>query len=138
MTFRTEPAYDKSARANRQVDVNPSSQHAVYSEPIVDEANEAAATYRKMFSMQGYSNASIQWNISGGVTMTVWTTNDPSADESADTGWEDSTTEITGNASEVDNTGIALIPTLRVRAVMIKRITSDASNASDVLVSKGN
>ena len=106
-------------------------------EHLVDGSNEVAATYRSEVDMKGRKSGSLQWNNSGGVTMTVWATNDASADTTADTGWEDITTSITGNGSEVDNSGIAFLDTnLIADRIMIKRVLSDATNASDIFFNK--
>ena len=132
-----EGSYSSSSNALRVEEIDPLNLHYV-NEHVVDESNEAAATYRTIIPFETYKSGSIQWNISGGVTMTIWATNDDTADATADTGWEDITTEVTGNASEADNTGIAFLDTnISVSRLMIKRVTSDSSNASDVFVFKG-
>ena len=113
--------------------------HNIAGEHLVDEVNESVGTYRSLIDMSNYKNGSIQWALSGGVTMTIWATNSETADSTADTEWENVTTSITGNASEVDNSGIAFLDTnIRCLKLMVKRVTSDTSNASDVWISRGN
>ncbi len=132
-----EKGYSSAMDANQSVELAPISE-AYIKEVLVEETNESADTYRASFSMSGSKSASLQWDISGGVTLTVWATNNDDADTSADTDWEDITTQVTGNASEVDNSGIAFIDTnMMIDRIMIKRVTSDATNASDVIIKKG-
>lgn len=131
--------YTIATDSNRVEEIDPITQHYVGPEHLVDETNLAAGSYRYEFSMDGYKHASIQWNNSGGVTMTIWAANDTSADTSSDSGWEDVTTEVTGNASEADNNGIAFIDTnMCVGKFMIRMITSDSSNSLDVWIKRGN
>lgn len=127
---------DYSTNSQIVSELNPDYSRYTAVEHIVDEANEAAATYRAAFNLEGYQSFSLQWNISGGVTMTVWGSNDPDADTTADTSWEDITTEVTGNASEVDNSGIVSKDQIHYANIMIKRVAADASNASDVFIRK--
>lgn len=132
-------AYSSSANANRVEEIDPTTLHNVGPDHIVDELNQAAGTYRTIFSMENYKNASIHYDVSGGVTLTAWATNDDSADDSADTGWIDVSTAILGASSIVDDSGIAFLDTnIRVSRIMLKHVTSDTSNVSDVFVYKGN
>ncbi len=106
---------------------------------IVSVTNVASGTYRVAVDHQNYNDGSLQWNISGGVTLTFWASNDEDADATADTGWEDITVRVTGNTSEVDNSGIAFLDTkFRANQIMVKYVTSDSSNAVDVWYNKGN
>jgi len=128
--------YDKVPQAIRSWNTQPNWAHKT-TLPLIDESNEAAGTYRKMFSWQTYKNGSFQWSLSGGVTMTVWGSNNPAADDSSDTGWEDITTFLTGNPTEVDNSGMVFLDSnIACDKLMVKRVTSDNTNASDVFLHK--
>ena len=128
----------QASNSVRVEEIDPVDLHYI-NDHVVDEANEAAGTYRTEVSMAGYRNGSIQWELSGGVTMTLFVSNDPDADTSSDAGWEDVTSSITGSASQVDNSGFSLIPDVfRALKIMVKRVTSDSTNASDVFIMRGN
>jgi hypothetical protein len=100
---------------------------------FVDESNQAAATYRKLYSRKAFLHGSIQWNISGGVTLKIYASNDETADTSSLVGWADVTKEFTGSLTQVDNDGIALLDTgLAFSQIMVEWVCSDASNATDV------
>ncbi len=106
---------------------NPVTLQNSYEQHVVDEANEAAGTYRYIWDTEHRKSGSFQWANSGGVTMTIWSTGDSTADDTADTGWEDITTSITGNASEVDNTGFVFLPAeYRTKRLMFKYVLSDS------------
>jgi len=134
-----EAAYNPTTGANRVEEIDPTTLHNAGPDHLVDELNQAASTYRNIFSMEDYKNASIHYNVSGGVTLTAWSANDDSADDSADTGWIDVSTTILGGASIVDSSGMAFLDTnIRVSRIMLKHITSDTSNATDIFIYKGN
>jgi len=100
---------------------------------FVDESNQAAATYLKLWSRKTFLHGSIQWKISGGVTLKIYASNDETADTSSMNGWQDVTTQITGAATQVDNTGIAFLDTnMAFSKIMVEWVCSDATNAVDV------
>lgn len=138
MAYLGQPSHDKSAKADRGINVNPDSTHNSYSDPVVDATNDDTTTIRKVVSLENYKDLSITWILSGGVIMTFWVSDDPDADDSADTGWQDVTNDFTGSATQEDSSGSALVATVRAPKLMVKYITSDASNATNVWVSKGN
>ena len=111
--------------------------HYTSIEHIIDEANVAAATYRKEFTATGYRDFSFHLNGSGGVTFTIWATNDDTTDETSDTGWIDISSSILGSVSLVDDSGIYFIDTQQMPLkYMIKYVASDATNAVDAWIRK--
>jgi len=116
---------------------NPEWAHYTSIEHIIDEANVSAATYRKEFTADGYRNFSFHLNVSGGITTTIWATNDDTTDETADTGWIDVSSSILGSASLVDSSGIYFVDTdMMPLKWMIKYVASDATNAVDAWIRK--
>lgn len=125
-------AYDLDLDVNKDVVQNPEWAHYTSTEHVVDETNVAADTYRIVVNQEGYRNACLQLNGSGGVTFTVWASLDDTADDSADTGWIDISTSILGAASLVDDSGIYFVDTtLMPDRYMFKYVTSDTTNSVD-------
>jgi len=102
---------------------------------FISETNKAAGIYRVEFYSSNFNYRSIHVKCSGGVTVTIWTTNNADADTSSDTGWVDKSADIIDAASLVDDEDIFFIdsPT-RPLKWMIKYVTSDATNAIDVWI----
>jgi len=122
----------------RVEEIDPITTHNV-NDQIIDESNHAATTERTIIDHENYKNGSLEWTNSGGVTLTIFGCNNDSADASADTGWTDLTTEITGVASQVDNSDLVFLDSnIRISRLMIKLVYSDTSNAADVWYYKGN
>lgn len=108
-------------------------------ETLIDSTNVAAATNyypsASGVSMDGFSSISIQGMTSGGVTTTIEATND----DAASPDWVDITksfidmiTAVAGGASFVDVNfllSLANKDVLNVKAIRIKSVTSDATNA---------
>jgi hypothetical protein len=103
-------------------------------ESLVSETNiTAAGTYRVEIDMDGYDNATIDVICSGGVSVDIFGTDNPDADDTADTGWVSlSATTITDTTD-----GWVLTGQEAWRKLMIKYVTSDTSNAIDVDVNLG-
>ncbi len=128
-----QKAYDSSTDQNKVSVGNADYAHTTSVEHLVDETNEAAASYRKVIQADTYKHMCIHLKGSGGVTFTVWASNDDTADDSADTGWVDVSTTVLGAASLVDSEGIYFIDTAMMpERYMIKHVTSDSSNATDI------
>ena len=118
--------------------LNPDYNHFTGVEHIIDEAKVDADTYRVIIHFDSYKNASLHLKGSGGVTFTIWGSNDSTADSSADTGWVDLSTKIMGSSSLVDSEDLYFIDSsFVVDRLMIKYVTSDSSNAVDAWVMKG-
>lgn len=131
-------AYDTASQSDRGNEVAPLNQQFI-NETLINTTNVAAATnyYPSTagVAMDGYKTLSIQGVTSGGVTTTVEATND----DAASPAWVDVTlafnnlmTGATSAATQVD-TSFLLSPTLgnvlNVKALRIKSVTSDATNA---------
>lgn len=127
-------AYDAVATADRvSPTVDPSDRYE--EAELVDTTNVAAATNYYPSSagltMGGYDSIAIQGVISGGVTATIEAT----LDDASSPDWADITKAgldlISGaalNASFVDTNFVLDFSGLRVKAIRVKSVTSDASN----------
>jgi len=114
---------------------NPEWAHYTSVEHIIDEANVAASTYRKEFTVEGYRNFVFHLNGSGGVTMTLWTTLDDTTDETADTGWVRVDPTIFPDLVDGETVFYVDTPQMPLK-YMIKYVTSDATNAVDAWIRK--
>lgn len=134
---RAKDAFDSgldNIKTNRQ---NPEYEHYTSVIHLVDETNLDADTYRYIINMESYKNLSLHLKGSGGVTFTVWASNDDTADDSADAGWVDISSDVLGGASITDDEGIYFIDTSYIpERLMIKVVTSDATNAVDIWYKK--
>ncbi len=129
---------DFGVGAKKTSEQNPEYAHTTSVEHPVDATNQTAASYRTIIQMDTYVAASLHLKGSGGVTFTVWASNDSTADDTADTGWVDISSTVLGAASLVDSEGIYFLDTrIVVDRIMIKHVTSDASNATDIWIKKG-
>jgi len=130
-------AYDQGQNLQLAQVLNQDYDHFTSVDHIIDEANVAIGTVRKQIFAESYRGGSFHLKCSGGVTFTIWATNDDTADESADTGWVDVSTAILGAASLVDSEGIYFVDTHQMPLKwMIKYVTSDATNAVDAWINK--
>lgn len=126
---------DYDAGASKVLELNPEWAHYTNSFQLINDTDVAAATYRKVFNRESYRGASLHLRCSGGVIMTVWGSNDPDADNTADTGWVDLSNSIIGAANLTDGEGLYFIDTDQMTdKMMIKYVTSDATNAIDAFI----
>lgn len=132
-----EPTVDYNLSLQKTSNQTPDVAQNLIEHPI-EAVNDAAATYRTVveWAAAGYKTGSIHINVSGGVTLTLWGSNDDTADNSSDTGWVDISTEILGAANVIDAIALKNITSLRYGRLMIKYVTSDATNASDVWIER--
>lgn len=99
-------------------------------ETLVNVTNVAANTYRYAYSMSYFRNLSLHIQVSGGVTVTYWATNDERANTSSDNYWVDITELIFGTTDLVDDNGLYFIDTrILPLKFMIKYVTSDNTNS---------
>lgn len=104
---------------------------------LIEETDKTAGTYRVEIESEGYKNMSLHLKGSGGVTFTLFATNDETADTTADTGWVDVTNSIIGGTNLVDDEGIYFVDTPQLPLKwMVKYVTSDATNAVDAWIIK--
>jgi len=139
--------YDEGIDAQKVFVLNPDYEHYTESEHLVDFAAVGAATSRYVIPMEGYRFASIHAKLTAGAgdtnTMTVWASNNPDADDSADTDWVDISTDVIGAASlaAANSTEEAIyfidISTIPMK-LMIKIVTTGSANAADVYVKKSS
>lgn len=142
--------YDRAQDSAKHVVQNPDYAHYTEPEHIVDFDSTGASTIRKIIPFESYKNLSIHWklatnNAADTTTLTFWATNNPDADNTADTDWVDVSTAILGAASK-SATGlagseedIAFMDTSKIaHNFMIKIVTvgTGNTNAADVYVKK--
>lgn len=132
-----DKAYVAVNNANQVIPLVLDSLRYTTPEPIIAVTNVAAATYRVMFSMKDFSNNSIQWALVGGASIKLYTTNDGNDDTTAIGNWQQ---DVSGDApSGTDTSGHYFMDTkLKCLNMMIEYITTDATNAIDLWVMKGN
>ena len=118
-------AVDLITNVLRMINVSPDHLVKNPGEGVIDVTNVAASTYREVFDFDGYDNATIDVICAGGVTVSLFVTDNPDADDSADTGWVSaSATTITDTTS-----GWVLSGQEPWDRIMIKYVTSDSSNS---------
>ncbi len=131
-------AYDSSTQTTKVSINNPSYAHTTDVEHIIDSTNDDTTTVRTIIYADTYPQMSLHLKGSGGVTFTIWASNDDTADDTSDNGWVDISSTVMGVASLVDSEGIYFIDTKMIpERYMIKYVTTDATNASDVWLKKG-
>jgi len=129
------PEIDFDIKAQNTLVKNPTWSKYTAIEELIDEVNVAVGTYRKSFEMETYRNASIHLKGTGGVTFSIWATNDSSATELSDDGWVDVSQSILGVSNLIDDEGIYFVDTSQMPLkFMIKYTTTDTSNAIDALI----
>lgn len=144
-----DKAYDGDLDSQLNSVQNPENAHYTDEEKLVDEEDQADGTIsRNIIDLKSYWGGSIQVRIASGaaadtVTVTVLGSNDPTADNTADTGWTDISTDILGAASfAVNNTSdddIFMLDTnIKVARLMVKVVyaagaTPDNSCEIDIL-----
>ncbi len=137
-TYEQKQTIDSDTNTQLTTQQNPDYGHSTSVEHPVDETNQAAGSYRTIIQADTYPSMSLHLKGSGGVTFTVWASNDETADASADTGWVDISSTVMGVASLVDSEGIYFIDTkMIVDRYMIKHVCSDSGNASDIFIKRG-
>ena len=103
-------------------------------ETLVNTVNVAAGTYRYAYTMGVFRNLSLHIQALGGVTVTFWATNDPSASTVSDDHWVDITELVFGALNLVDESGIYFIDTsILPYKFMIKYVTTDNTNSLKVI-----
>lgn len=97
---------------------------------IINVTNVATGTTRVEFSPAPYPYWNLHFKCTGGVIMTVWSTNNSAANTGADANWVNISEDFMGaTGGLVDDEGIYFAdrPTMPLK-VMIKYVTSDSTN----------
>lgn len=131
-------AYNATSDYYRGLETNPLDQKYL-PEQQVDTTNLAADTYyypdSDGFSMDGYKDFSVQYDLAGGVTLTIeaWIDDDasPVVADITPAGLA-LTTNAKGNASFVDVSGIVQFENICISKARIKVVTADATNTVGV------
>ena len=127
-TAGPEKGLDKRVGAYRAQIINSDHLQKLELFGFIDVTNVAAATYREIINFKGRDNATINVICSGGVTVDIFGTNNQAADDTADTGW------VSLSATSIIDTTDGWVITGQEPwdRIMIKYVTSDASNALEV------
>lgn len=126
-----------ATKSDSVTESDPVSLHCDDEATLISDTNQDTVTTRNILDMYGYQSFSIDWTLTGGVTLSIWATNDPDADATADTGWFNISPNIIGTQSTTDTTDMVIVDKLTVSKLMVKRETSDATNATDVHYKRG-
>jgi len=127
--------YDRDLDSGKQLTQNPEYGHYTDIEHIIEETNSATGMVE--WEMESYKYFSLQLALTGGITATIWATNDSNADTDSDEDWLDKSDSVMGASSLVDSKDIFFVdmPTMPDR-FMIKYVCADSSNAIDAHLRK--
>jgi len=133
------PAIDTTLAIEKVIEQAPAYKQN-YVETVLDLTDTAVATIRTIIDWTDVRSGSIHLNCTGGVTFTLWASNNSAADNSADTNWIDVSTLILGAASIVDNAVFKPInpDILMPDRFMLKYVTSDTTNTVQCFVKRAN
>lgn len=128
-----DKTYDETTGSNQFTLLNPAWAHRTSIEHIIDETNLDTDSVYYVFYMDTYQYFTLHYNISGGATITVYVTNDATADDEDETsGWVDYSATILGAASKSDEEAFKIQDTpLSCLKILVRVETSDATNALD-------
>jgi len=120
--------------AIRGINTNPDALRESFDE-IINSTDISATTRRFVIPMDGFKLFSITWVVAGGVTLTLYQSNHPDADETADTGW----TQVVTFGVQVDNSDTFHMGfDFKILHLMLKVVTSDTSNSLAIYTARGN
>ena len=136
----TKHQYNSTVQADQGYSVNaPQDEYLTTTTTTTDQAD--AAVVRTVHDLAGKTKFS--WDCTGvmaalnSVALTIWLTNDSSADDSADTGWHDHTTAITGGASVAFGVGATTLAAYEYatafRYAMIKKVYTVGNGSDNVM-----
>lgn len=122
---------DYTHGADKTLEINPDYAQWISVVHAVDETNLDAGAYRKIIEgLEDYRKVNLQLKGSGGVTFTVYATNDSTADDTADTGWIPITSSY--YTTPITDTQTSADVDFAAERLMVKYETTDATNAVDV------
>lgn len=129
-------AYDIPQDADKTSVRNPDYAHYTDIEQIIDETNLDTDSVYAAIYMASYQYFNLHVNVSGGVTVTVYVSNNSAAaddDETSD--WVDYSSVILGASSITDTEGMYFqdTPVMPLK-FLVKVVTSDGSNAADIFL----
>lgn len=140
--FLTGPkkAYDEGVDSDVVTVINPDSEKWTSVEHLVDFADDATTVYY-VIPMEGFKDLSKHWKFTGGgvVTMTLWGTNNPAADDTAVTDWVDITGDFLSKTLTVSAGTIEfaeVLENLFFLKVMVRLVTTGTTNIADIYIKK--
>lgn len=128
----TGAAYDSNLVADRVAVINGVQFHYTAGNAILDAINLDTDSVNVVFDMNSYLYMSLDVIISGGVTLKVFRTNNPSASDTNpyDGNWISYSTTFLGAASVADVTAnYERATAMTAEKVLCNLVTSDASNS---------
>jgi hypothetical protein len=139
-------SYDQAGDQDVTFVTNQDSEKWTSPEHLVDISAQGAADLRYVIPMRGYKDLCPHWkfsnsNVGDTITMTIWSTNNADADDSADTDWVERTTDWLTKTLTVTNGTIEFmeeIENINALKVMIKLVvvSAAATNAADIYITK--
>jgi len=125
--------FDIGQNASRSTLLNPDYAHYTDIDHIVNFTNLDTDSVYAVFTMESYQYINLHINVSGGVTVRVYVTNNSAAaDDNHLSDWLNYGTEILGAGSITDTEVFEPYGPFQPLKVMINVETSDATNAADV------
>lgn len=131
--FGPDKSYDESGDTDRVSIVSRYEAEDVCEEVLSSTNDDTNTFYSDKWNGLGYRHTSIEIACSGGVTPTVWVTNNPSPGEATDADWVDS-----GWAPGADSHEMSVFADSMFRWWRIKYVTTDATNAIDAWACRYN
>jgi len=130
--------YDIAQDVNKTTVYNQDYAHYTDIEQIVDETNLDDDSVYVAIYMASYQYYNLHVNVSGGVIVTVYVTNNSAADDADETSdWVDYSTTLFGAANVEDAEGMYFQDTpIMPLKFLVKVVTTDASNAADIWLRK--
>ena len=129
-------AYDIPQDVTKTSNRNPDYAHYTNIEPIIDETNLDTDSVYAPFYMASYQYFSLHVNVSGGVIVTVYVSNNSAASDTDETSdWVDYSSTIFGAANVEDSEGLYFQDTpIMPLKFLVKVVTTDNSNAADIFL----
>lgn len=132
-----DKAYDEALDSDITTVLNPDYEKWTSQELLIDLAVDAE-TNRFVIPMEGYKDLSTHRKITAGgtVDITLWGTNNPDADDTADTDWVDITADYFAKATSGTSEVAEVSENIFFMKLMIKVVTTGTTNLIDVYIKK--
>jgi hypothetical protein len=132
-----DKAYDEGGDQGMQFITNQDSGKWTSSEHLVDLAIDAE-TNRFVIPMEGFKDLSMHWKFTAGgtVVMTLWATNNPAADDTADADWVDVSADYLTKTLSGTTEQAEVAENIFFQKVMVKIVTTGTTNVADIYIKK--
>jgi len=129
-------AYDKSIGGIQNMPMHGGWAHYTSPEILANTTDETLDSTFYVLYMESYKFANLDINVSGGVTVTVWVTNDASLSNSTMANYYNWSTVVLGGASIVDTHGFYSIQNRSPLKILIRCVNSDDTNVIKIIAKK--